>query len=136
MNSFFYQSNYLRAGGMSVVSGRCFAQEARRHVPMLAIFGDDRNGLLIIAGEHSNQRLTAFRLKGDAVADLEVQHLRVRRIWLRNRRRSTIRWFRSINSSSLSLSISIFKAVLSSGVTCKQKCHVILRSTIRAWLAA
>jgi len=78
MNSFFYQSNYLRAGGMSVVSGRCFAQEARRHVPMLAIFGDDRNGLLIIAGEHSNQRLTAFRLKGDAVADLEVQHLRVR----------------------------------------------------------
>ena len=49
-----------------------------RDIPTLTIVGDDRNGLLIIAGEHSNQRWTAFRLKSDTVADLEVQHLRVR----------------------------------------------------------
>ena len=71
-HSFFSQLNYLRVAGTRLISGLHLAQEAGRDVPMLAIFGDDRNGLLIIAGEHSNQRRTAFRLKSDTVADLEV----------------------------------------------------------------
>ena len=45
---------------------------------MLSIPGDSRNGFLVIAGEHPNQRETAFPLKSDAVADVEVQHVRVR----------------------------------------------------------
>ena len=71
--SLFSQLNHLRiAGVLAIAADRHLAQEAGRDVPMLTIFGDDRNGLLIIAGEHSNQRRTAFRLKSDTVADLEV----------------------------------------------------------------
>ena len=45
---------------------------------MLSIIYDDRNRLLIVAGQHAGQERATSRLKGDTIADLELQHLPVR----------------------------------------------------------
>ena len=53
-------------------------QEARGDVPTLSRVGDDRNRLLVVAGEHSDHNRTTLRLKRNAITDLEFEHARVR----------------------------------------------------------
>src|SRR5438552_4547852 len=54
------------------------AQEPRRHIPALTVVGDDRDGLPIVASQQAHDAAVAIRLKGDAIADLEFEHLGVR----------------------------------------------------------
>ncbi len=44
---------------------------------MLSVIGDDRNRLPIVAGQHADQWRATSGLKGDTIADLELQHLPV-----------------------------------------------------------
>ena len=44
---------------------------------MLSIIGDDRDRLPIVAGQHPGQERVPTGLKGDTIADLELQHLAV-----------------------------------------------------------
>jgi hypothetical protein len=56
----------------------CPAQEPGRDVPALAVVGDDRYGLPIVASQRAHEAPVPVRLKGDAIADLELEHLGVR----------------------------------------------------------
>src|SRR2546426_333678 len=53
-------------------------QEPWSNIPTLAAVRDDGNGLSIVAGQHTEQDWMAFRLKGDSISDLELEHLAVR----------------------------------------------------------
>src|SRR4029079_1195840 len=60
------------AGAMRVIRP---AEEPGRDVPALAVIGDDRDGLPIVTSQHANDAAVPVRLKGDAIADLELKHL-------------------------------------------------------------
>src|SRR5262249_15584342 len=49
-----------------------------RDVPALAVVGDDSHGLPIVASQHADEPAMSVRLKGDAIPDLELEHLGVR----------------------------------------------------------
>jgi len=53
-------------------------QELRRNIPMMSVVGDHSNRLAVVTGKHSNDWCPTLRLKGDAIADSEFEHLRVR----------------------------------------------------------
>ena len=53
------------------------AQEAGRYVPLTSVGGDDRYGSLVIACQHTLDRIASLRLKGDTVTNLELKHLDV-----------------------------------------------------------
>ena len=52
--------------------------EPWRDVPALAVVGDDGHGLPIVASQHADEPAMSVRLKGDAIADLELEHLGMR----------------------------------------------------------
>jgi hypothetical protein len=54
------------------------AQEPWRDVPALAVVADDSHGLPIVASQHADEPAMSVRLKGDAIADLELEHVGVR----------------------------------------------------------
>ena len=76
--SVFSELNYLRIVGAHMVRRGGFAQKPRRHVPVLAAVGDDRDRFLVVASDYPNQRRSTFRLKRHPIADPEVEHLRMR----------------------------------------------------------
>ena len=53
-------------------------EQTRRDVPPLAAFGDDGDGLFVVAREYADQQGSAFGLKRNPVADREIEHARVR----------------------------------------------------------
>ena len=55
-----------------------FPQKAGRDVPVLSIVGDNRDCLLVVAGQHTRYWWAPIRLKGDAVANRKLQHVRMR----------------------------------------------------------
>jgi hypothetical protein len=75
--SFFSQPDYVGVGNVHA-RGVSLPQVIRRHVPVLPVVGYDRDSLPVIARQHSNHRLPPFRMKSYAIADLELQHLRMR----------------------------------------------------------
>jgi hypothetical protein len=52
-------------------------QESRGHVPLAAIISDNRDCLPIIARQHALDRSASFRLEGDPITNLELEHLGV-----------------------------------------------------------
>ena len=54
------------------------SQQRRRNIPVLALFGNDADGLFIVTCNHTHQRLTACRLKGNLIPYGKFHHLLVR----------------------------------------------------------
>jgi hypothetical protein len=53
-------------------------QEGRRHVPLAAIIGDDRDRLPVVTRQHTLDRTASLGLEDHPVANLEFEHLGVR----------------------------------------------------------
>jgi len=51
------------------------AEKPGRDVPALAVLADDRDGLPIVPSQHAHDAAVSLRLKGDAITDLELEHL-------------------------------------------------------------
>jgi transposase len=64
-----------RPGGMR----RHPLQKAWRDVPALSVLGDNADGLLVVAGDHSRHRRPSVGMKGDPFADPKLKHRRMRR---------------------------------------------------------
>ena len=77
MRSFWFEANYLAAG--SFLAFRCcnLAHKLWCYVPVLPVVGDDRDRLLVVSGEHANDQGVPSRLKTNAIANSELQHLGV-----------------------------------------------------------
>jgi hypothetical protein len=58
-------------------SWRDSGQESRGHIPLAAIISDNRDCLPIIARQHALDRSASFRLEGDPITNLELEHLGV-----------------------------------------------------------
>src|SRR5208337_4209858 len=53
-------------------------QKLRRHIPALAIVGDDADRFLVVARDHSSDRGPPVGMKGDPFADTKLEHGRMR----------------------------------------------------------
>src|SRR5262249_6523539 len=73
-----FERNHLRLTDLRLSSDVDLTQETGRHIPVLPLVGDDRHRLLIIAGQHACYRRLPLWVEGHAVANLELQHVRVR----------------------------------------------------------
>jgi hypothetical protein len=78
VRSFWFEPNYL-AAAMFFALRRChLAQKLRRYVPVLSVVSDDRDRLSVVSREHTNDQGAPSRLKANAIANSELQHLGVR----------------------------------------------------------
>jgi hypothetical protein len=74
-NSALGQGKYVSLRSMS--SSGSLAQKLGRHVPVLAIVGDDGDRLAIVPSDHSGHERASVRFKRHAIADSELEHARV-----------------------------------------------------------
>src|SRR4051794_23990871 len=58
--------------------GYGLGQKGRRHVPLAAIIGDDRDRLPVVTRQHTLDRTASLGLEDHPVANLEFEHLGVR----------------------------------------------------------
>ena len=78
MRSFWFEANYLAAARFYALRRCHFAQKLRRYVPVLSVVSDDRDRLSVVSREHTNDQGSPSRLKTNAIANSELQHLGVR----------------------------------------------------------
>ena len=78
MRSFWFEANYVAAASFFAFRRYHLAQKLWCYVPVLSVVSDDRDRLSVVSREHANDQRAPSRLKTNAIANSELQHLGVR----------------------------------------------------------
>jgi len=78
VRSFWFEVDYLAAARFLALGRFHLTQKLRRYVPVLSVISDDRDRLSVVPREHTNDQGASSRLKTNAIANAEFQHLGVR----------------------------------------------------------
>ena len=101
------QLNHIRRSAVGILRATNTAEQSGRDVPLLPAFRDNSNRLFVVTGEHPNQQRPSIRLKRNSIANTELQHLGVSPHVPQEFQPLDNAVLRSINSASVSPSISI-----------------------------